>query len=369
MGTVNDPVIAAKRFSGDIDKLQEQVSKVVQATTRDATTKKLIREIINDREGIISQITKPLEHALINWGLDLNDIELVEFRDPKPTESDPKPSHVIADISSIIEEQINSEMRQKNADQKKEADLKEAIADEIAKKRQIERDEEVGKRKQQQEKMVFDQQKIAREAQLSVEKVQQVKTAEIEKEKQVVIANQLKEVAKIDAEQRKEVEAINKEQKELEGSGDRIMKEAQAKGEAASLRENGLAEAAAIEAKYLAEAKGKDELQKALNRFGSAAIMALVAEKLVDMQKEVGIAGANALSKAELRMFAGTDNGGGFDVGKMIAATATGNESSASAVLNRMARPNDLGFSSLKQLMETFGETDEKDNSKAPKKA
>ena len=44
--TVKDPLVAAKRFSGDVDEMKAQVSMIVQATTRDVTTKKPIREII-----------------------------------------------------------------------------------------------------------------------------------------------------------------------------------------------------------------------------------------------------------------------------------------------------------------------------------
>lgn len=343
--TVTKPMVAAKRFSGDMEKLQLDVAKVVQATTRDATTKKPIREIINDRDSIINTIRDPLTKALTHWGLELRDIELVEFRDPTPTgDEDDTTSHVIADISSIIEEQINSEARQKNAEQKKTAKVKEAEADEVSKKREIQRDEEVGVRKQQQEKQIFVQEKLAREAQLEVEKVQQVKTQEIEKERQIVEANQ-----------KKEVEIINKEQKKLLGEGDHLQKEEQAKGDAAATREEGLAEAAA-----------KEALQVALNKFEDKAIRALVAEKIVEMQKIVGVAGAKALENADLRMFVGSDEGG-FDMGKMIASTMVANDSSAGSVLNRLARPNDLGFSSMDQLLGAIKDAN-KDKNPPPKK-
>lgn len=323
--TVNKPIRAAQRFSGSPEQLIAQVSKVVQATTRDATTKKAIREIINDRDGIIATIKEPLTNALGEWGLNLNDIELVEFKDPEQGEKEgDKPSHVISDISSIIEEQINSEARQKNAEQKKVARLKEAVAEEEAKKRELTRDEEIGKRDAKRLELISAAQALAKVKELEIVKVQQVKTQEIEKERQLV-----------EAEQRKQVEMINKEQKKLVGEGTRAQQEEEAKGLAAPIREKGFA-----------EAEAKEKLQAALNKFGDEAIRALVAEKIVAMQEAVGLAGAEALKSADLKVFSGGDGAKqGFELGQMIEGIVTSNQGSADAVLNRLSKPHDLGIS------------------------
>ncbi len=332
-----NPVEAAKRFGGNMKQVEEQVSKVVQATTRDSTTKKTVREIINDREGIIAEIKDPLSKAISNWGLALKDIELVEFKDTSE-------SHVISDISSIIEEQINSEARQKNAEQKKMARLKEAIADESAKKREIERDEEVAKREQMKNRLVAEREKEAVKEKLEVVKVDKVKNQEIEKEKARVLAEQEKVVAKIDAEKRKDVEKIIKEQKQLEGEGDKIRRQEQAIGEAAPIRETGNAEAEIILKKLQAEAKGKDDLQKALNRFGDDAIRALVAELIVNKDLEVGVALAKALENADMKVFAGNGAKAGFDLGKLIESVNVSSPDTADALVHKIGKPNDLGF-------------------------
>lgn len=342
---IQDPVTAAQRFNGDMQELEIQVSKVVQATTRDSTTKKTIREIINDREGIIDEIKVPLQTAISNWGLILKDIELVEFKDTKDTDKQGNLiSHVIADISSIIEEQINSEARQKNAEQRKAARLKEAIADEAARKREIERDEEVAKREQQKNKLVAEKEKEAVDKKLEVTRVDKVKNQEIEKERAAVKANEEKIVAKIDAEKRKEVEAINKEQKQLEGIGDKIRDQERAKGKAAPVREVGTAEAEIILKKLQAEAKGKDDLQRALNQFGDDAIRALVAELIVNKDLEVGKALANALENADLKVFAGNGAKDGFDLGKLIEAVNISSPDTADGIIHKIGKPNDLGF-------------------------
>ena len=335
---VTDPVEAAKRFGGDLEELHRQVAKIVQATTRDATTKMPIREIINNREDIIGRITPPLSKAIKHWGLDLRDVELVEFSDPTKEEYPHEdPPHVIKDISSITEEQINSEARQKNANQRMEARLKEAVAEENARKREIQKDEEVSKREQDKDKMVAEKQKLALAEQLEVAKVDQVKNAHIQKEKALVIASQ-----------NREVEVINKEQKHLVGQGDMLMQLEQAKGLAAPIREKGYAEADA-----------KMKLQDALNRFGPDAIRALVAEQLVEMQRQVGIETAKALLNAELKVFAGGGTAeAGFDFGALIESVSVANPGTAKAIMNKIGRPNDLGFKDLMGAILGAAETD-----------
>jgi flotillin len=324
---VTTPVKAAQRFGGDVSELERQVGMIVTATTRDACTKKTIREIINNRQDIIDTINPPLREAIGHWGIDLKDIELVYFQDPTKAEyGETEPPHVIRDVSSIIEEQINSEARQKNAEQRKIARVKEAETDEEATKREIRRDEEVAKRQQEKDRAVAEFEKVALAEQFEVRRVDEVKMAEIMKQKALVVANQ-----------DREVEEINKERKRLDGEGDKIYLSEKAKGEAAPIREKGLA-----------DAEAKMKLQDALNRFGPEAIRALVAERLVEMQRQIGLETAKALTTADLKVFAGGDSArSGFDLGQLIESLDVASESSAVSVLNRLARPNDLGFKDI----------------------
>lgn len=324
---VTTPVKAAQRFGGKVSELERQVGMIVTATTRDACTKKTIREIINNRQDIIDTINPPLREAIGHWGIDLKDIELVYFQDPTKAEyGETEPPHVIRDVSSIIEEQINSEARQKNAEQRKIARVKEAETDEEATKREIRRDEEVAKRQQEKDRAVAEFEKVALAEQFEVRRVDEVKMAEIMKQKALVVANQ-----------DREVEEINKERKRLDGEGDKIYLSEKAKGEAAPIREKGLA-----------DAEAKMKLQDALNRFGPEAIRALVAERLVEMQRQIGLETAKALTTADLKVFAGGDSArSGFDLGQLIESLDVASESSAVSVLNRLARPNDLGFKDI----------------------
>ena len=337
-GVIKDPVVAAMRFPATLEELGQDISKVVRATTRDSTTKKPIREIINDREGIIKTINRPLTEALVNWGIELRDIELVEFKDPEqPIYKGEEPPHVIKDISSIIEVQINSEARQKNAEQIKIARLKEAEAEELAKKREIQRDEEIGKRDQKKEQEVAKEQKMAREQQLEVTRVNQVKQQQIDKEQMIVKATQ-----------DKEVESINRQQKQLMGQGDRLRDEEMAKGQAAFIRERGYADADA-----------KQKLQDALNKFKENAILALIAEILVEKDRQIGVETAKALSQADLKVFSGGTAGQqGFNLGEMVKSLGVADEGGKVSLLNRISQPNDLGFKkfNLEKLLGVISE-------------
>lgn len=325
---VNDAVEAAKRFGGNLDTLNTQISYIVQSTTRDITTKKAIREVINNRQEIIDAIEPVLSETIKSWGLELKSLELIDFKDPDIKTSGVE-SHVIGDISSIIEQQINSEARQKNAEQKKEARLKEAVAEEEAKKREIFKDETIAKREQEKDMNVAIAQKLAVEKEMEVTRTQEVVKQEIEKQRSIVEANQ-----------RKEVEAINMEQKELEGKGDKLKLEQQAIGKAAEVREH-----------LFAEALGKEKLQEALNKFEDKAIRALVAEKIVLMQQTVGVEGAKALALADMKIFVGDNAKQGFELGKIIESIRVSSDETALSVLNKLARPNDLGLAGLNELL------------------
>lgn len=64
-------------------------------------------------------------------------------------------------------------------------------------------------------------------------------------------------------------------------------KKLQAEADAAAIRAKGLAEAEAIKARGIAEAEAKDKLAEAMAKYGEAAIVEMVVNKLPDVMKEV----------------------------------------------------------------------------------
>lgn len=369
---IQDGKKAAMRMPMTADAMSKQIQQVLWATMRDSTTKMTIRTIINNRSDVVTMIRPILTEALDEWGLGLKDIEIVGFDDAPD-------SHVVSDISSIREQEIDTEARQKNADQIKEAKIVEAETQEEYRKREIQKDEEIAMREQIKLQEIAKEEKVAKEQELEVTRVEQVKQETIDKEQAEVEAERIREVAKIDAKKRKEVEEVIKEQKHLEGQGDRLRREEQAKGEAAPIREVGNAQAEIIKAKLIGEADGKEKLQEALNKFKENAIIALTAIREIEKNEAIGVALGKSVGLADTKVFLG---GGGdstsdaFNFGKAMESLNISNTASATALLNRIAQPNDLGFTKLefakmlaiiektpalkKQIMEAMEKSDEK---------
>jgi flotillin len=249
---VEDAVRAAQRFPEGLDELKSQVVKIVQATTRDTTTKLTVREIINERDLIAKKIQQILSPEVQKWGMSLQALELVNITDPAD-----KSSTVIHDISSIAEVQINSEARQKNAEQLKQARLKEAEAEQLAKVREIERDEEIGKRDQLKEQLIAKQRQEAQEEAMRVVRIQQVRQAEIARDA-----------------------AIEK----AEGEKQAIIRVKN--GEAEGVRSVGYAEADA-----------KSRLADALKKINEAALEVRQIEK----DEKIGVTAAEAFKNADIR--------------------------------------------------------------------
>lgn len=329
---------AAETFIDD-ESLQEQLKEVVRAGIRTITVKYDVVETRANKKKMDSEIRAEITDDLEKWGLELVNFQLIDFQDTED-------SKIISNISKRREVEIETRTREENAEKKKSARIKEAEAEELARTREIAKDKVIEQREQDKQKEIAEREKIAEEKRFEVVQVRVIRQAEIDKEKAIVKANQ-----------DKETEVILKEQKRLEGEGDKLRAIEKAKGEAAPIREKGLA-----------EAEAKDKLQAALNKFKPEAIRALVAEKVVDMQEKVGVETAKALSQADVKVFAGGDGDSksGFNLGKMVSSMSASNDDTALAVLNKIARPNDLGLNGL-----DFGDvvtslTNNKTKSKSP---
>jgi flotillin len=339
---IKDVRTAAETFVSN-EELQEQLKEVVSASVRAVTVKYDVVDARANKQKMSEEIYKEMNDDLQKWGLELVNFQLVDFQDTKD-------SSIISDISKRREVEIQSTTREQNAEKIKQARVKEAEAEENARKREIEKEKVIGEQEQLKTQKIAEMQKTAEEKRYEVVKVQTIKQAEITKEKAIVEANQ-----------KRDTERIYMEQKKLEGQGDRARAEEQAKGEAAPIREKGFA-----------EAEAKEKLQAALNKFGDAAIRALVAEKVVEMQKVVGTETAKSLANADVKVFAGGGKAGeeGFELGKMIQAMSVANPNTADAVLNKIARPNDLGLTALglEAMKETAKEKDKSTFKMQPKK-
>lgn len=337
---ISDVETAAERYISEAE-LKKQLSPALKSAIRAVTVKYDVTEARAKKDEMEKAVKEKLQTDLKGWGISLVNFQMVDFRDTKD-------STIISDISKRREAEIQATTKKQVADKDKDARLKVAKAEEEAKRAEIEKDQRIGEKEQNKHQKIYEQEKIAQEMKLEVTRVQQVKQAEINKEQAVI--DQTKE---------KEVEAIKKEQKKLEGEGDRDRDVEQAKGKAAETREE-----------LLAEAEGKDKLQEALNKFKPEAITALTAEMEIKKNEAVGVATAGALEKADLKVFAGDGEAGkdGFNLGKMISATSVAEPSTADALNNKLARPNDLGLTAL-GLQKLADEAKEREAKKAEEDA
>jgi len=333
---IGDVLVAANTFNSD-SELKEQLLEVVNASVRAVTVKYDVQEARAKKKLMGEEILVEITDDLAKWGLELVNFQLIDFQDTPD-------SKIISDISRRREVEIQSRTREENAEKIKVARMKEAEATEKATEREIEKDKVIGEREQNKTQAIAEQTKIAEEKRFEVVRVQQIKQAEIDKDKAIV-----------EAEQAKATEMINKEKKRLEGEGDRLKQEEQAKGLAAPIREKGLAEAEALDAKQLA-----------LNKFKDEAIRALTAELIVEKDKAIGVATAEAFKTADIKAFVGgEDSKQGFNLASLLEAAQHSSPGVAEAIKNRMARPNDLGLSALD--LEKFKKEKNKTNLKEDK--
>ena len=306
---------AAETFVDD-ETLQKMLKEVIQAAVRTVTVKYDVVNARAKKREIAEAVREEMKDDLASWGLQLINFQLIDFQDTKD-------SSVISDISKRREVEITARTREENAEKLKQARVKEAEAEEKAREREIAKDKVIGQKEQNKHQAIAEQEKLAKEKEFEVVRVKTIRQAEIDKEKAIVKANE-----------EKATEEIIKVKKKLEGEGDKLRDEEKAKGLAAPIREKGLAEALA-----------KEKLQAALNKFKDTAIRALVAELIVDKDKAIGIETAKALTAADLKVFSGSGEGkAGFDLGQLIGGLkSSGDQNSVESLLNRFARPNDLG--------------------------
>jgi uncharacterized membrane protein YqiK len=331
---VVDVLRAAETFIDEED-LKKQLEEIIKAATRAVTVLYDVTEVRASKNLIQEAIRKEITDDFQAWGLELVNFQLGDFFDTKE-------SKIITNISLRREVEIETTTTEQNADKHRQARMKVADSEQAARTSEIAKDKIIKEREQNMLRDIALQEQLTAEKQLEVTRTRTLVQAEINKQQAAINAEQAKTVALIEATQHKEVTEIakqmaeiNKEKMRFEGEGQRLKAEEVAKGDAAP-----------ILAQLLAEAEGKTKLQEALGKFDDNAIRALIAEKLVAMQKDVGIATADALKNADVKLFAGSGGVGqqAFDLGQLITSAGVSNDMLAKALLNKMGVPNDLGF-------------------------
>ncbi|GAF95924.1 unnamed protein product, partial [marine sediment metagenome] len=172
---VNDPIKASIRMPPTIPEMKQQIQNILQASSRGASTQKSLKDIMTDRSELVTTLTNEVSNIVTNWGLHLNNVELLDFHDTVGTSN-------VTNLALREEARIEKETRIEVAKNEKDAVIVEARSQEEAEKRIIMMEKNVNIADQEKEKAVYEKEKKAKEVELQVEKVQMVKHEENIKE-------------------------------------------------------------------------------------------------------------------------------------------------------------------------------------------
>ncbi len=242
----------------DFSKLSEDLRAIMESVGRTVTTKQTILDIYMNRQILDQSITKEVEQVFPKWGIELVDLELKDIKDAMG-------STIIFDIERKVASEIRRDADIKVAITTKEAELAKAEAEEIYRKRQIEKDREIGMAEQYKNQEIASKEKEANAIRIEAIRKLEVGHAEIEKEKVEQLA-----------------------------LGQKIKYTVEAEGQANQILNVGKAEADIIRIKKESEAAGTLKLAEALKEFDDIAINV----KILDIQKEIMLAKFNALAQA-----------------------------------------------------------------------
>lgn len=310
-------------------ELEEQLDGIVQGAVRSLLAKEDLESIMSERNKYGKQFTDEVAPQLEQWGVEtVKNVELMDIRDSRD-------SKVIQNIMAKKKSQIEMESRttvaenakkanQAEIDSKKEIALRQQEAEKEVGLRKAEVAQEVGIANEQQKQKVQEQAKITAEKEMEVKQVNEVRTAEIEKQAATVRAEQDKSVIEVNAkasitkaEAEKNVKILNaeadqqqvvlhaeanKQQIELKADADLKV----AKNEAVGIEAKGKATAQATELAKKASVQDQVTLAKEVGENKPYQDF-LIAQKQIEVQgnvmKEVGVAQANNLSGADIKMF------------------------------------------------------------------
>ncbi|HBR14285.1 MAG TPA: hypothetical protein DD723_01925 [Candidatus Omnitrophica bacterium] len=242
----------------DFMKLSEDLRAIMESVGRTVTTKQTILDIYMNRQMLDQAITKEVEQVFPKWGIELVDLELKDIKDAHE-------STIIADIERKIAAEIRRDAEIRVATTTKEAELAKAEAEEIYRKRQIEKDQQIGMAEQFKNQEIASKEKEANAIRIEAIRRLDVGHAEIEKQKMEQLAQ-----------------------------GQKLKYTLEAEGQANQIMSVGKADADIIRIKKEADAAGTLKLAEALKEFNDVAINV----KILDIQKEIMIAKFNALAQA-----------------------------------------------------------------------
>lgn len=299
---IEDSNVAAQRVA-NVQDLTNQLRSILQGAARTILASKDIEEIMQGRAEFGDAFTAEVKEQLKSWGVTtVKNIELMDIRDSKE-------SKVIQNImekkKSLIEMQSRMEVAEnkkkaENAeiDARREVDLNKQVAEQQVGVRTAEKEKEVGIALQKAQQDVKEQEKVTTEKEMEVVKVAQTKQAEIDKQVQIVQAEQKRDTDVIFAEGEKKKTVLVAEG-QLEAK----------KREAQGIEAEGNARAEAEKAMQMAPVSAQITLAKEIGE-NAGYQQYLITIRQVEAQQAVGIAQADALQKADVKVIANAGDAG-----------------------------------------------------------
>jgi len=332
---IADPAKSAERLSS-IAELDGQLQGIMQGVVRTILANALIEDILGKRAEFSESFTKEVSAQLPQWGIEtVKNIELMDIRDAQG-------SQVIQQIMNKKKSEIEKESRIAVAMNQQSAQTAEieaartiatnkAAADEAVGIRNAQKEQMVGIQGQKAQQAIKDEEKNTAEKEMAVKQVNFVRQAEIDRNVQVVNADRDRQVAIVAAERDKTVVVTRadgqKQQVTTVAEGDL----AAAKLTAQGIQAKGEAEGAAETARQMATVNPQITLAKEIGE-NEGYQTYLIRVKQVEATRDVGIAQAGALEKADVKIISqtGTPSEGLSAVGELF--TAKGGQAIGSAL-------------------------------------
>ncbi len=245
-----------KDMGFDFVKLSEDFRSIMESIGRTVVTKQTILDIYMNRHLLSDAIVKEVAGVFPKWGIELVNLELKHIKDTEQ-------STIILDIERKVAAEIRRDADVKIAETTREAEIAKAQAEEVYRKRQIEKDKAIGIAEQMKNQEV-----AVMKAEANLKEIEAIRTMEVGK-------------AEIE---RQKVQKIS--------DAEKIKLTVEAEGQANHVKSVGQAEADVIRIKKEADAAGTLKLAEALKQFNDVALNV----KLLDIQRDVLIEKYHALA-------------------------------------------------------------------------
>lgn len=282
---VDDSNLAAQRVAG-FKELEQQLESIVQGAIRVIMASNKLEDIMQGRSKFGDDFTDEVREQLKSWGIAV--VKNIEIMDIKDAEGSSVIKNIMSKKISMIEMESRTEVAENNkkanmAEQEALRELeiqKQKIQEEI-KLKQIDVERNTSIQEQEKQKVIAERQKELEEKTAETLKVKYVKAEEIKKETEVIKADAAKQTQIIKAQADLDTETLK----------------------ARGVLENGKAKAEAEKLILMAPVEAQLTLAKEIGENTSYQSY-LVQLEQIKATKEVGIAQAVVLEKAQIKLIA-----------------------------------------------------------------